>query len=253
MTLTRRMAMLSALSALTRPTWAGAFPSRPIRLVVPFPAGGGTDIIARTIAQQLSETVGWSLVVDNRPGAGGNLGVDQVAKAAQDGYTLVLGQTSNLAINPTLYRKLPYDPRKDLAPVVLAVSAPLVLVVKTASPFKTLADLLGQARREPGQLVFGTPGNGTVAHLSAELLQKNAGVRLQHIPYKGASQALTDLLGGQLDLYLSSVPTALNQIKSGPRCRPWPRAVRKDWKGLTPAPGSAFWPQPAPLLRSWPP
>lgn len=217
---TRRSALLATLGALgtlTRTAWANdsAYPARPIRLVVPFPAGGGTDIIARTVARQLSETLGWSLVVDNRPGAGGNLGVDLVAKAAPDGYTLVLGQTSNLAINPTLYRKLPYDPRKDLAPVVLAVSAPLVLVVRAGSPIRSLADLLEQARRSPGKLVFGTPGNGTVAHLSAELLQKSAGIRMQHIPYKGASQALTDLMGGQLDLYLSSVPTALNQLKAG--------------------------------------
>ena len=194
---------------------ADTFPSKPVRLVVPFPAGGGTDIIARAVGQQLSDGPKWSVVVDNKPGAGGNLGVDAVAKAPADGYTLVLGQTSNLAINPTLYAKLPYDPLKDLKPVVLAATAPLVIVVPVDSKLKSLDELLNAARKAPDRLLFGTPGNGTVAHLAVEQLHKAAGIRMQHVPYKGSAQALTDLMGGQIDVYVASVPTALSHIKGG--------------------------------------
>ena len=209
-------ALMGALALVAAPTFAAeAYPSKPIRLVVPFPAGGGTDIIARAIGQQLTESRRWTVVVDNKPGAGGNLGVDAAAKAAPDGYTLVLGQTSNLAINPALYAKLPYDPVKDLKPVALAATAPLVIVVPNQSKYKSLAEVLAAARQTPGALVFGTPGNGTVAHLAMEQLQKTARVRLQHVPYKGSAQALTDLMGGQMDLYVSSIPTAISHLKGG--------------------------------------
>lgn len=209
-------ALLGPMALALAPARAAeSYPAKPIRLVVPFPAGGGTDIIARAIGQQLTESRQWTVVVDNKPGAGGNLGVDAVAKAAPDGYTLVLGQTSNLAINPALYPRLPYDPVKDLKPVALAASAPLVIVVPTSSRFGTLSALLAEARQKPGALVFGTPGNGTVAHLAMEQLQKAAGVRLQHVPYKGSAQALTDLMGGQMDLYVSSIPTAISHLKGG--------------------------------------
>jgi len=209
-------ALLGAVILVTAPAHAAeAYPSKPIRLVVPFPAGGGTDIIARAIGQQLTESRHWTVVVDNKPGAGGNLGVDAAAKAAPDGYTLVLGQTSNLAINPALYAKLPYDPVKDLKPVALAATAPLVIVVPNQSKYKSLAEVLAAARQTPGALVFGTPGNGTVAHLAMEQLQKTARVRLQHVPYKGSAQALTDLMGGQMDLYVSSIPTAISHLKGG--------------------------------------
>jgi tripartite-type tricarboxylate transporter receptor subunit TctC len=152
-----------------------SYPSRPIRLVVPFPPGGGTDTISRVVANKLTETLKWTIVVDNRPGAGGNIGVDMAAKAPADGYTIVMGQTSNLAVNPTLYAKLPYDPVKDLAPVTTVADAPLVLVVAASSNF----------------------------------------IRLQHIPYKGSSQAITDLMGGTVDVFMASVPTAISHIKSG--------------------------------------
>jgi tripartite-type tricarboxylate transporter receptor subunit TctC len=154
-------------------------------------------------------------VVDNRPGAGGNLGVDAVAKAPADGYTIVLGQTSNLAINPTLYANLPYNPQKDLVPIVLVASAPLVLVTGANTRYKTLADVVAAAKAAPGAINFASPGNGTVAHLTGELFQKAAGVKFQHVPYKGAAQALTDVLGGNVELYMSSVPTMLGQIKQG--------------------------------------
>ncbi len=204
-----------ALAAFASVTLAQDYPAKPIRLIVPFPPGGGTDIVGRTIAGKLSDTVKWTLVVENKPGAGGNLGVEQAVKAPADGYTLVIGQTSNLAINPTLYPKLPYDPLKDLSPIALVVSAPVVLVVAADSRYKSLSDLVAAAKRDPGAVTFASPGNGTVSHLAGELLQRAAGVKFTHVPYKGASQAMTDLLGGQVQSFLSSVPSALAQIKGG--------------------------------------
>lgn len=205
--------VLCALVGTT--AFAQTYPNKPIKLVVPFPVGGGTDIFARTVGQALTDTFKWTVVPDNKPGAGGNLGIDSVAKAPADGYTIGLGQTSNLAINPTLYTKLPYNPVKDLTPVVLLASAPLVIVVPENSPFKSYADIAKAAKSKPGQVTYGSPGNGTVAHLAMELLQNTSGIKLQHIPYKGASQALTDLMGGQIQIYASSIPTALSQIKDG--------------------------------------
>ena len=215
MTLTR--CIFSAIAAATFATGAFAqtWPSKAIRIVVPFPPGGGTDIIARETSQRVAAATGWTFVIENKPGAGGNLGVDAVAKSPADGYTIVLGQTSNLAINPTLYGKLPYDPQKDLAPIVVLADAPLVMVTGASSPYKTLADAVNAARAKPGVVNFASPGNGTVAHLSSELFQKAAGVKTQHVPYKGANQALTDVISGNVELYMSSVPTLLGQIKQG--------------------------------------
>jgi len=204
-----------ALALFAGAATAQAYPAKPIRLIVPFPPGGGTDIAARTIANKLSESVKWTFVVENKPGAGGNLGVEQAVKSPADGYTLVIGQTSNLAINPTLYAKLPYDPLKDLSPVALIVSAPVVLVVALNSRYASLGDLLAAAKTDPGGVTFASPGNGTVSHLTGELLQRAAGVKLTHVPYKGASQALTDTLGGQVQSFMSSVPSALSQIRAG--------------------------------------
>jgi len=215
MNLTRRLFFALALAALAATAIAAEYPSKPIKLIVPFPAGGGTDFFARVIGNKLAEALKWVVVVDNKPGAGGNIGVDAAAKSPPDGYTVVMGQTSNLAINPTLYRKLPYDPLKDLIPVVLVADAPLALVVAAQSPYKTLADVVAAAKAKPGDLAFASPGNGTVAHLAGELFQTAAGVKFRHIPYKGSSQALTDLMGGQVELFMASVPTALSQIKGG--------------------------------------
>ena len=194
---------------------AQAWPAKPIRIVVPFPPGGGTDIIAREASQKVAAATGWTFVIDNKPGAGGNLGVDAAAKSPADGYTLVLGQTSNLSINPTLYAKMPYDAQKDLAPIVLIANAPLVMVTGMNTPHKTLADAVNAAKAKPGGLNFASPGNGTVAHLTSEMFQKAAGIKTQHVPYKGAAQALTDVISGTVDLYMSSVPTLLGQIKQG--------------------------------------
>lgn len=197
------------------PAPAAAYPAKPIRLIVPFPPGGGTDMIARTVAQKLTDQNRWTIVVDNRPGAGGNLGVDAAAKAAPDGYTLVVGQTSNLAINPSLYPKLPYNPLKDLVPVALLSSSPIVMAAPAGSPYKSFADVVAAAKANPDGITLGYSGNGTVAHLSGELVENAAGIQLRHVPYKGAAQAMTDLVGGQIDLYMSSVPTLLGQVRNG--------------------------------------
>ncbi|MDW5444413.1 tripartite tricarboxylate transporter substrate binding protein [Polaromonas sp. SM01] len=215
MNLLRRGLLAALFATLAVPALAQSYPSKAIRVIVPFPAGGGTDIIARVVTNKLSTSLGWSFVIENRPGSGGNLGVDAAAKAAADGYTLALGQTSNLAINPTLYRKMPYDSVKDLAPVGLVASAPLVMVVAADSPYKTLADVVNASKAKPASINFASPGNGTVAHLASELFQKTAGIKFTHVPYKGAAQAATDLIGGQVQLYMSSVPTLIGHIKNG--------------------------------------
>jgi len=213
----RRAALGLLMAACTAsPALAQApYPAKPIRLIVPFPPGGGTDLLARTVAQKLSDTLKWTVIIDNRPGAGGNIGVDAAAKAAPDGYTLVMGQTSNLAVNPTLYPKLPYDPLKDLAPVVLVASSPIAIVVPVQSRYKTFADIVAAAKAKPDSLTLGFPGNGTVAHLSGEQVKKAAGIQMQNVPYKGAAQAMTDVMSGQVDIYMSSVPTLLGHVNNG--------------------------------------
>ena len=215
MTFTRRTLLAIAAASFATGALAQAFPSKPIRLIVPFPPGGGTDIIARETSQKVAAATGWTFVIENKPGAGGNMGVDAVAKAPADGYTIVLGQTSNLAINPSLYAKMPYDPQKDLVPIVLVANAPLVMVTSATSQYKTLAEAVNAAKARPGAINFASPGNGTVAHLASELFQKAAGIKTQHVPYKGAAMALTDVISGNVDLYMSSVPTLLGQIKQG--------------------------------------
>jgi tripartite-type tricarboxylate transporter receptor subunit TctC len=215
MTYTRRTLLAIAAATFASGAFAQAFPTKAIRLIVPFPPGGGTDIIARETSQKVAAATGWTFVIENKPGAGGNMGVDAVAKAPADGYTIVLGQTSNLAINPSLYAKMPYDPQKDLVPIVLVANAPLVMVTSAMSQHKTLADAVNAAKARPGAINFASPGNGTVAHLASELFQKAAGIKTQHVPYKGAAMALTDVISGNVDLYMSSVPTLLGQIKQG--------------------------------------
>ena len=215
MTFTRRTLLAIAAASFATGAFAQAFPSKPIRLIVPFPPGGGTDIIARETSQKVAAATGWTFVIENKPGAGGNMGVDAVAKAPADGYTIVLGQTSNLAINPSLYAKMPYDPQKDLVPIVLVANAPLVMVTSATSQYKTLAEAVNAAKARPGAINFASPGNGTVAHLASELFQKAAAIKTQHVPYKGAAMALTDVISGNVDLYMSSVPTLLGQIKQG--------------------------------------
>src|SRR5437588_4499409 len=194
---------------------AQGYPTRPIRLVVPFPAGGTTDILAREGAEKLTEVLGQAVVVDNRPGAAGNIGSDLVAKSAPDGYTLLMGTVGTHAINPSLYSKMPYDHVKDFAPVVLVAGVPNVLVVNPALPVNSVADLIKLAKEKPGQLNFASSGSGTSIHLSGELFKTMAGVDMTHVPYKGSAPALTDLMGGQVQLMFDNLPSSLQQIKAG--------------------------------------
>jgi tripartite-type tricarboxylate transporter receptor subunit TctC len=194
---------------------ADAFPAKPVRIVVPFAAGGAIDIIVRASAQQLSKELGQQTVIDNRPGAGGNIGADIVAKSAADGYTLVAGTSATHGVNPALYAKLPYDARRDFVPVAHIAGVPNVLVVTPASGIRSLDDLVRQARAAPGRLSYGSAGSGTSLHLAGELFRSEAGVDLLHVPYKGAAPAATDLLGGQITMMFSTVPVALPLIRSG--------------------------------------
>jgi tripartite-type tricarboxylate transporter receptor subunit TctC len=207
-------AVLAALAA-DAASAQGAYPSKPIRMIVPFPPGGGTDILSRLVASKLTESAGWQIVVDNRGGAGGNIGLDAAAKAAPDGYTMVMGQTSNLTINPSLYTKLPYDSLRDFTPVSVVASSPIAFMVFAKAPYRTLKDLIAAGKAKPGEVTFATTGNGTVGHLTGELIQRIAGVRYVHVPYKGSAQAFPDLLGGRLGFFLASLETAIPQMKAG--------------------------------------
>ena len=211
----KKLLLMLSLLVTALAASAQSYPSKAIKVIVPFPPGGGTDIIAREIAQKVAANTGWSIVIDNRPGAGGNLGIDAVAKAAPDGYTIGLGQSSNLAVNPTLYSKLPYDSVKDLAPIGVVASAPLLLAVSANSPLKSFNELMAVSKAKPGEINFAYSGNGTVAHLTGVMLQNQANIKWTLVPYKGAAQAATDLIGGQVQLYISSVPTLIGHVRSG--------------------------------------
>ncbi len=190
-----------------------AYPSKPIRMVVGFPGGGITDVIARAVAAQLSIELGQSVYVDNKPGAGTTIAADFVAKSAPDGYTLLLQDVTTHAINASLYPKLPYDTVKDFSPVGMVASTPLMLVVNSNSPVKTVQDLFAEQRKKPGN--YGSSGNGTIIHLSGAMFASAGGIAPVHIPYKGSAPATTALLGGEIDYFFSSLPPALAQVKAG--------------------------------------
>jgi tripartite-type tricarboxylate transporter receptor subunit TctC len=194
---------------------AQTYPTKPIRLVVPFPPGGATDILARDVAQRLTDAWGQSVIVDNRPGAGGNIGSELVAKSPPDGYTLEMGTVGTHAINASLYAKMPYDNVKDFVPVILVAGVPNVLVVNPSVPVNSVAELIAYAKANPGKLNFASSGNGTSIHLSGELFKVMAGVQMTHVPYKGSAPALQDLLGGQVQLMFDNLPPSLPQIKAG--------------------------------------
>jgi tripartite-type tricarboxylate transporter receptor subunit TctC len=210
---------LLSLVALTHPSpagaQAGAFPNKPMRIVVPFPAGGTTDILARAVAQQLTQAWGQQVIVDNRPGAGGNIGSELVAKSAPDGYTLLMGTVGTHAINPSLYAKMPYDHVRDFAPVILVAGVPNVLVVHPSVPANNVAELIAWGKANPGKLNFASSGSGTSIHLAGELFRVQTGIQMTHVPYKGSAPAIQDLLGGQVQLMFDNLPSALPQIKAG--------------------------------------
>ena len=193
---------------------AQGFPNKPIRLVVPFAAGGSTDTVARLVAERLGREIGQPVIVDNRPGAGGTLGTALVAQAPADGYTLLLGSSGSVSIGPSLYRNLPYGPDRLLAPVSLIAETPVVVVVNPSLPVAGLAELIALARKSPGKLNFGSPGSGSLPHLYGELFRHKAGIDMVHVPYKGNAPAVADLLGGQIPLMFSDA-SVVPQVKAG--------------------------------------
>ena len=210
-----RIAALLLLCAPAAAPAQDAYPTRPIRIVVPFTAGGPTDIFARAIGAEISKTLGQPVIVDNRPGAGGNLGTEMVAKAPADGYTLIMGAVGSFAVNPTLYAKLPFDVLRDFAPISQVTNVPFVLVVHPGVAAKSLQEFLALARAKPGQMSYGSAGTGTSMHLSTELFKTMAKIDIVHVPYKGASQAVVDLLSGQVQVLMADVVSALPHVKAG--------------------------------------
>jgi tripartite-type tricarboxylate transporter receptor subunit TctC len=191
------------------------WPAKPVRFVVPFPPGGTTDILARLVGQHLTEALGQTFVIDNRAGAGGNIGAAEVAKAAPDGYTILMGTPGTQAINQFIYTKMPYNTEKDFAPVSFVARVPNVLVVHPGLGLKSLQDLIKYAQANPNKINSASPGPGTTGHLSLELFKKMAGVQIQHVPYKGSGPALNDLLGGQVQMTIDNLPSAMPHIQSG--------------------------------------
>jgi len=196
------------------PAPAPAYPTKPVKLVVPYPPGGPTDIVARLVAQKLSDAMGQQFIIDNRPGAGGNPGAELVARSPADGYTLVVATTAH-AINPSLFKNLGYSLSKDFAPVSQLTSGPLVIVANPQLPAKNVAELIALAKAKPGELNFASSGNGQSTHLSAELFAAMAGVKMNHIPYKGSAPALTDTMGGQTQLMFDTMLSAMPHVKAG--------------------------------------
>jgi tripartite-type tricarboxylate transporter receptor subunit TctC len=204
------LVLLVAAGSAFAQTW----PTRPIRWVAPFTPGGTTDIVGRIVAEKLTEALGQQVLIDNRPGAGGNVAAEIVVKSPPDGYTVLTG-FPGLAINPSLYTKLNYDPLKDLAPVVLISAAPLLMVVHPALPVKTVKEFIALAKRRPGELLFPSAGNGTSSHLGGEILKSAAGIDVQHVPYKGSMQGMTDLMGGRMQFMVNPLPEMIPFVETG--------------------------------------
>ncbi len=225
-TLARAAATLAALCGFCVAGLAGAahaqapatkiaYPVRAIRVIVPFPPGGATDIMARTIGRKMSERWGQQVVIDNRAGAGGNIAAEMAANAPPDGHTLLFAASAQLAVNPALYGKIPFDPVRSFAPVSLVGSVPNILVANPVLPVRSLKDFIAFARARPGQLDYATAGSGSTAHLSAELLRMETGIDIVHVPYRGAAPAVTDVLGGQVPLMMVSMPSVIGHVKAG--------------------------------------
>ena len=209
------LAALAALLAAPAPLSAQAYPDHLVRIVVPFPAGGSNDVIARLLAQKLSENTGAQFIIENRAGAGGNTGADSVAKSAPDGYTLLLAAPGPLVVNQTLYGKLNYDPDKDFAPVALIASVPIVLMVNPAVPANTVGELVALAKKDPGTINFASSGIGSTSHLAGELLKSMAQIDIVHVPYRGAAPAMNDLIAGHVPMLFDNMPAVLPQVQGG--------------------------------------
>jgi tripartite-type tricarboxylate transporter receptor subunit TctC len=224
--------LLCALLAIFS-TGAGAqtWPARPARIVVPFPAGGPTDVAARVLAERLSKVYGQQFFVENRPGAGGNIGAESVAKSAPDGYSLLISSPGPQVTSPLLYKNLGFDPRKDFTPIIAIADMPLIFGANPKLPFTSVAELVDYARKNPGKLTFATSGNGTIGHLAGELFKNLANVDLVHVPYKGSAPALQDLLSGQVDLSVDNLAGALRLVQSG-QMRALAITTDKRWPAL---------------------
>ena len=207
------------VAAVVLVTWGGVhaqnYPTKPVRLIVPFPAGGATDLFARTLSQKLGEKLGASLVVENRPGAGGTLGSDLAAKASPDGYTLLLSTSSTHSIGPNLNPRMPYDAVRDFTPISQVGNAPSIMLVPNSSPAKTVKEWIEYAKKNPGRLNYASSGNGTIVQLSAELFKAQADVFVVHIPYKGTALAIPDLVSGKVDVLFDSLPTGMPHVRDG--------------------------------------
>ncbi|GKS77057.1 tripartite tricarboxylate transporter substrate binding protein [Acidovorax sp. SUPP950] len=212
---TRCLFVALSLAAMAGGVSAQAWPSHPVRVIVPFPASGATDLVARVVTQRVSQDLGQQMVVDNRPGAGGTIGAAEAAKAPADGYTLLLTTSSTHAISPHLMPRLAYDPRKDFTPVAHVADAASVLLVTPSLPVKSVADLIAYAKAHPGQLNYASSGNGTIVHLNAAAFSAQAGIEMTHVPYKGTAQSIADLATGQVHVLFDSIPTGMPHVKSG--------------------------------------
>jgi tripartite-type tricarboxylate transporter receptor subunit TctC len=211
---------LYLIASLTLPgmpsvSWAQNFPSRPITLIVPFTPGGGNDIMARLVGERMSKTLGQQIVIENRPGAGGNIGSRQTARSAPDGYTILLTFTGTLAINPSLYANLGYDPNKELTPIGSISTTPALMVVNPSLPVQNLTEFIAYAKANPGTLNYGHSGVGTVVHVATEMMANAAGIDIKSIPYKGTAPAISDLLGGHVKLMIPPIPAVISQVKAG--------------------------------------
>ena len=211
----KKLAPLLALGLIATAAHAQTYPEKPIRMVIPFPPGGGTDILGRLMAQKLTESNKWTIVPDNKAGAGGTLGITEAAKGKPDGYDMVMGQKDNLVVGPWMYKGLPWNPVKDFTAVAHVAWSPVIIATSANSKYKTLADVVAAAKAAPDTITYGSPGNGTTIHLAGDLFEKAAGIKIRHVPYKGSNPAMMDALAGNVDLLVSSVPSAMGQIKSG--------------------------------------
>jgi len=211
----RKFLAVAALAMAASGVQAQAYPSKPIRLLIPFPPGGGTDILSRLVATKLGESEKWTIVSENRAGAGGTIGIAAAVRGTPNGYEMVMGQKDNLVVAPWLYKSVTYDPTRDLVAVAPVGFTPIVIVTQAGSRFKSLADVVAAAKAAPGSITYGSPGSGTTIHLAGEILKDAAKIDIRHIPYKGSNAAMMDVLSGNVDLLVSSVPSAMAQIQSG--------------------------------------
>ncbi|MFB9267753.1 Bug family tripartite tricarboxylate transporter substrate binding protein [Bradyrhizobium erythrophlei] len=243
-------AALGGLGLLPRGARAAEWPTRPVKMLVPFAAGGTTDILARVVAAKLSKEFGQQFIVENKTGAGGNIAADAVAKADPDGYTLLVGTPGTHAINPFVFKNMPFDPLKDIAPVIIIARVPNLCSVTTSLPVKSVAELIAYIKSKPGELFYGTPGLGSTAHVSTELFRSMTGVEITHVPYKGSAPALTDLIAGRVHLMIDNLPAA-QPFAEASQIRPLAVSSATRWSGLPDLPTIAEAGVPGYEAASW--